>query len=274
MRSDWTPEAEARLKTVYPQMVDCPLPTIHSKIEFFGKTYTTTDLSNEIGNENPTFKGHQRTVVWQHLTHEETQKFGLTNPPYSYEVMAFTMCGHTSTHCDSISHVVPEDGARPIDQTPINWHMTPGIWLDFRNKESNTYITKAEIEAQMDKEGLSIKPSSVFLFCSGQYKKYDSPFGYIKDYPGIDEEASHWLADSGVIAIGADAFSIDSYYEVSTRMVQPAHIMCRERGILNIESLRNIDLIPKREFFFVGLPLKIKNGCGSPIRAVAITEND
>ncbi len=274
MRSDWTPEDEAKLKDIYPQMVDCPHPKIHDTIEFFGKKYTVTDLANNVANDNPTFKGHQRTIVWQHLTHEETQKFGLTKPPYSYEVMAFTICGHTSTHCDSISHVVPEQGARPIDQTPLSWHMAPGIWLDFRHKQPNSYITKPEIEEQMAEHSLRLKPNSVFLFCSGQYEKYDSPFEYIKDYPGIDEESSHWLADNGVIAIGADAFSIDSYHEVTTRMIQPAHIMCRERGILNMESLRNIDLIPKREFFFVGLPLKIKNGCGSPIRAVAITEND
>ena len=43
--------------------------------------------------------------------------------------------------------------------------------------------------------------------------------------------------------------------------------------MLNIESLRNVDLIPKRAFTFIGLPLKIKNGCGSPIRAVALTED-
>ena len=75
----------------------------------------------------------------------------------------------------------------------------------------------------------------------------------------------------GVICVGADAPSVDSFNEVAVRMIQPVHMMCRERGVLNIESLRNIDLIPKRAFTFVGLPLKIKNGCGSPIRAVALT---
>ena len=49
-------------------------------------------------------------------------------------------------------------------------------------------------------------------------------------------------------------------------------MMCRERGVLNVENLRNIDLIPNRSFTFVGLPLRIRNGCGSPIRAVALTE--
>lgn len=39
------------------------------------------------------------------------------------------------------------------------------------------------------------------------------------------------------------------------------------------ESLRNLDRIPRGAFTFVGLPLKIRNGRGSPIRAVALTED-
>jgi kynurenine formamidase len=71
--------------------------------------------------------------------------------------------------------------------------------------------------------------------------------------------------------VGADAPSVDSFNEVAVRMIQPVHMMCRERGVLNIESLRNIDLIPKRAFTFVGLPLKIRNGCGSPGRSTGPT---
>ena len=134
MRADWTPEAEARVRETYPRMVDCPPPSVHAKVEILGRTCTATDLTNDIGPANPTFKGHQRTVLWQHLSHDDVQKFGLTRPPYSYEVVAFTLCGHTSTHCDSISHIVPEQGARPIDKTPLAWHMAPGLWLDFAHK--------------------------------------------------------------------------------------------------------------------------------------------
>ena len=72
--------------------------------------------------------------------------------------------------------------------------------------------------------------------------------------------------------MGADAPSVDSFYEIATRMVQPVHMMCRERGVLNVENLRNVDRIPRRAFTFIGLPLKVRNGCGSPIRAVALTD--
>ena len=274
MRPDWTPEAEAHVRTIYPRMVPCPSPAVHSTVEILGRRCTATDLTNEISPSNPTFKGHQRTVMWQHLTHDDVLQFGLTKAPYSYEVVAFTVCGHTSTHCDSISHIVPEQGARPIDKTPLGWHMAPGLWLDFGHKPPNSYITREEIAAQLEAERLTLKPNSVVLWHTGWYRKFETaPAEYIRDYPGLDGEAAHWLADQGVICIGADAPSVDSFYEISTRMIQPVHMMCRERGILNVENLRNIDLIPRRAFTFIGLPLKVRNGCGSPIRAVAVTED-
>ena len=203
MRADWTAADERRVRERYPDMVPCPPPALHASIELLGRRCTVTDLSHEIAPSNPTFKGHQRTVMWQHLSHEDVQQFGLTEPPYSYEVVAFTLCGHTSTHCDSISHIVPEQGARPIDQSPLQWHMAPGIWLDFRAKEPNSYITRADLERQVAEHGLEIRQGSVLLYATGWSDKWSGdPYAYIAGYPGLDEQASHFLADSGVVAFG------------------------------------------------------------------------
>jgi hypothetical protein len=51
---------------------------VHSTVEILGRRCTATDLTNDISPDNPTFKGHQRTVdVGQHLTHDEVVQFGL-----------------------------------------------------------------------------------------------------------------------------------------------------------------------------------------------------
>ena len=104
--------------------------------------------------------------------------------------------------------------------------MAPGVWLDFAHKPANSYIGKAEIEAQLAEHGLTLKPGSVFLYHTGWYRKFDTaPFEYIRDYPGLDGEAAHWLADSGVVCVGADAPSVDSFNEVAVRMIQPVHML-------------------------------------------------
>jgi kynurenine formamidase len=208
--------------------------------------------------------------MWDHLTHEETPKLGLTKLPYSYRVVAFTMCDHSSTHVDAINHVVTEPGARSIDQLPLEWFMAPGVWFDFAYKEPSAYITPDDIQQALEKTGVSIQPQSVVLYHTGWYKKWRARFEYIRDYPGLDRGATEMLADMGAVIIGADAPSIDSHAEVARVKVQPAHIVCREREILNIENLANVDKIPAHEFWYVGLPLKLRNATGSPFRGVAI----
>jgi kynurenine formamidase len=53
------------------------------------------------------------------------------------------------------------------------------------------------------------------------------------------------------------------------------HKACLEVGITHIESLCNLEaLIGHGEFRFIGLPLKWRDGTGSPIRAVAVFDED
>jgi kynurenine formamidase len=251
----------------------CPPLRLQTKMNFMGHAVTVTDLSQGISPTDPTFAGHQRVVMWDHLTHEETPGLGLTKLPYSYRVVAFTMCDHTSSHVDAINHIVNEPGARAVDGLPFEWVMMPGVWFDFAYKEPNSYITKADVDQALQKTGVTIQPQSIVLYHTGWYKKWGQRFEYVKNYPGVDREAIEYLNDLGAVAVGADAPSIDSYYEVATVKVQPGHLVCREREILNLENMANIDLIPKHAFWYVGLPLKLRNATGSPIRAVALTED-
>ena len=53
------------------------------------------------------------------------------------------------------------------------------------------------------------------------------------------------------------------------------HNVCRDMGFTHIEGLANLDkLIRKGRFKFIGLPLRIRGGTGSPIRAVAVFNNN
>ncbi len=254
------------------QKAHCPEYSVQGEMKILGKDCIVTDLSQNIAMDNPTFPGHLRTVIWNHLTMEETIRLGYTKEPYCYRVTGFLMCDHTSTHVDSINHIVDSPEARSVDKLPLSWTMTPGVWFDFSHKPPNSYITLEDVKRAMDLTGVKIQPDSVAIYYTGWSKKWDSPYEYIRDYPGMNRGAMEYLVDQGVICVGADAPSIDSYAEVKSIMIQPAHIVCREQEILNIENLGRVDLVPRHEFFFVGLPLKIKGATGSPIRVVAITE--
>jgi len=46
--------------------------------------------------------------------------------------------------------------------------------------------------------------------------------------------------------------------------------VCRELQRINTENLCNLEAVAGREFLYIGLPLKIRKGTGSPIRAIAV----
>ncbi|MFP4270984.1 MAG: hypothetical protein ACLFTL_10515 [Alphaproteobacteria bacterium] len=52
------------------------------------------------------------------------------------------------------------------------------------------------------------------------------------------------------------------------------HQVCRDTKVTHMESLVNLrELVGKGRFRFIGFPLKIKGGTGSPIRAVAVLDD-
>jgi kynurenine formamidase len=54
----------------------------------------------------------------------------------------------------------------------------------------------------------------------------------------------------------------------------PCHNVCREREVTHIENLCNLDQLIGKRFTFIALPLRIRKGTGSPLRAIAILHDD
>jgi kynurenine formamidase len=52
----------------------------------------------------------------------------------------------------------------------------------------------------------------------------------------------------------------------------PCHTVCAERRVNHVENLCNLDQLVGKRFTFVALPLKIRKGTGSPLRAAAILD--
>ncbi len=52
------------------------------------------------------------------------------------------------------------------------------------------------------------------------------------------------------------------------------HLVCRDMGFTHMEGLTNLDkVVGEGRFRFIGFPLKIRGGTGSPIRPVAVLED-
>jgi kynurenine formamidase len=81
--------------------------------------------------------------------------------------------------------------------------------------------------------------------------------------PGLSAEGAEWLLERQVRVFGVECPSPD---DPSSR-TYPVHMMCRRAGITHYENLANLSEVVGRRFTFIGLPLKIRRGTGSPVRA-------
>ena len=99
---------------------------------------------------------------------------------------------------------------------------------------------------------------------------YDRTYGtskFLTDFPGLTRNSAEWLGKQDITSFGVEAVSPGTPGKNNFDV----HNVCKEMGFTHIEGLTNLDkLIGKGRFKFIGLPLKIRGGTGSPIRAIAV----
>lgn len=226
------------------------------------------DLSQEIYSGMPVYPGHLKTVVWTHLSHEECQKNLGTG--FSYETRGLLLCDHGPTHIDSVSHLSRDPSAESIDQLSLDKCITEALCIDVSDVPRKSQFGADKIKAELDKQGQAIQPGDTLLFYTAHYDRYYGQPEYMTDYPGLTREATEYIIDQGVVNFGVDSPSPDMLGDKT----YPCHTVCAERQVTHVENLCNLDQLLGKRFTFIALPLKIREGTGSPVRAVAILGQD
>ena len=222
------------------------------------------DLSQEIYQGMPVYQGHLKTVIWTHATHEETARN--FEGGFSFTSNGVLLCDHGPTHVDALKHLDPSPDAPAIDQMALDVFYGPATCVDVSHAAPHAYITRADIEASIERDHVDVRPGDIVLFYTGTYTRLGGAPEYSLDYPGLDETASQWIVDRGIKTFGVDSPSPDN----PISKTYPIHMMCRKHGITHYENLANLDQVVGKRFIFAGFPLRFRGGTGSPVRAIAI----
>lgn len=225
------------------------------------------DLSQEIYQGMPVYPGHLKTVIFTHATHEETLRQVGTG--FSYETQGIMFCDHGPTHVDAVCHLSRDPSAESIDQLSLSKCITPAICIDVSDVERKTQFGAEKIKAELDRWNLSIENGDTVLFYTAHWDRYYGKPEYMTDHPGLTREGTEYILDQGAINFGIDCTSPDMWYDKS----YPCHTLCAERKITHYENLANLKEVVGKRFIFAGIPLKIRKGTGSPVRAVAILQD-
>jgi kynurenine formamidase len=222
------------------------------------------DLSREIHHMMQRLPNHPSIEVYPFSTHE--QKRVADGYEFSSATMVLHMGDHGGTHVDAPVHFDERPGAKSIEQLPLETFFTEAVCLDLSHKPLKSDISIADLEAAEKAAGVTIQPKDTVLLHMDFYRRAHGTEGYITDFPGLTKESATWLGKRGIGMFGVEAVSPGrpgrNNFEV--------HHVCRDMGFTHIEGLVNMEkLIGKGRFRFIGFPLKIRGGTGSPIRAVA-----
>lgn len=163
-----------------------------------------------------------------------------------------TMSVHTGTHGDAPFHY-NEAGAR-IDEVPIATYVGPARVVDIRGHAT---VTTALLAAH----DFSATPRVLF-----RSDTWANPAVFPSDWPLLAAEVPAWLGARGVRLVGLDVPSID--HRDSKNL--PLHHACDAAGIVILENLDLHAVVPG-VYELIALPLMIRGGDGSPIRAVLRT---
>jgi kynurenine formamidase len=87
---------------------------------------------------------------------------------------------------------------------------------------------------------------------------------FLRDWPGLGGEAE-CLVEKGVALVGCDTLAVDAVGSQEN----PAHHALLGSEVYVVENLKNLNRLPPF-CLFVALPLKIRGGSGSLVRAGAL----
>lgn len=225
------------------------------------------DLTQEIYTGMPVFPGHLKTIVFDHAAHEETAR--IMTEGYSYASKGLLMCDHGPTHVDAVCHINPDPEAPCVDEMPLETFFGPALCLDLSHIPEHSLMGPEIIQEAEKKAGLEIQEDDIVLFYTGHYDRHYPKPEYLEGYSGFSLESAVYLIEEKKIKNwGADTPSPDRPPTTS----YPLHIHYRKTWVPHMENLCNLDKVAGKRFTFVGLPLRIRKGTGSPIRAIAILD--
>ena len=189
---------------------------------------------------------------------------------------------HNGTHLDAPYHfhstMNKGERAITIDEVPLEWCFSPGVKLDFRERQDGYVVNADDVEAELKRIGHDLQPLDIVVVNTAAGGAYGGDH-YVSSGCGMGREATLYLLERGVRVTGIDAWSWDApfihtkgkYAETKdASLIWEGHKAGREIGYCHLEKLHNLEVLPGDGFEIACFPVKIRGASAGWTRAVAI----
>lgn len=201
------------------------------------------DVSITISDKLPVWPGDPAVSIKQRLSIEKGN---------SYNISELSLSTHTGTHIDAPYHF--EQNGLKVDELPLD--VLIGRARVFAFASGGDRIDLPDVKAL----NLSGVERVIFKTINSRYWGFPD---FKKDFVYITPMAAQFLVDCGIRLVGIDYLSVEQYGSVAADV---HHILLRN-GVIIIEGL-DLRAVEPGDYELIALPLKIKDGDGSPARVI------
>lgn len=162
-----------------------------------------------------------------------------------------------------VSDFVATEGLKQFSTHTIPPIATRGILLDMTKMFGNpvpdgTAFNRKEIDAAAKTAGVSIEKGDVVIFHTGKLTASRDDKDLAPTVPGVGVEGAQYLADLGVVAVGADTWALEVIPFEDPKKFFDVHLtLLAKNGVYILENMVTDDLAADGdgEFFFtLGIP--------------------
>ncbi|MGH1349910.1 MAG: cyclase family protein [Methyloligellaceae bacterium] len=288
-KSKWGPKDEiGAANLITPESVMAA-----SKLVKTGKTY---HLGIVVDSKTPAFAPRSMSVTVLQPNQIQTKGLGPTNLTYNDDMFTGWLgigpqidgLGHIGINHTYYNGLKNADIGKVTGLTKLGIEKIPpmvarGVVIDMAAhygvdivKEGTAY-TKEDIIAAAKKQGVEIKKGDVVLFHSGWLNLLDGEKPDTKRYvttePGLGKSGAAYLAEIGVVAVGADTWGLEAVpFPKGTGVFEVHQDLIAKNGIYILENMDSRGLVKDKvtEFMFVLGAARLRGAVQMIINPIAI----
>jgi arylformamidase len=208
------------------------------------------DLSHTVEHGMVTYKGLPAPLICDFLSREASRTIYAAGT--EFHIGRIDMVANTGTYVDSPFHRYAD--GKDLSELPLD---------SLAHLEGLVVECPHGLQAG-DLRSLDLRGKAVLLRTG--WDRHWRTDAYFEGHPFVTRDAAELLAAAGATLVGIDSYNIDD----TADLARPAHSILLGAGIPICEHMTNLAALPKSEFRFSAVPVKVRGFGTFPVRAFAL----
>ncbi len=235
------------------------------------------DLTQPLNEKTPVIQLPEQFEQTPPVKAHEISRYDERGPAWAWRWLEIGE--HTGTHLDAPIHWISGRDSLDVSQIPPRHLIAPAVVIDrsAESAEDPDYLLTVDDIRVFEAEHGPLPEGGWLLLRTGWDARAHDEVAFLNASsgrprsPGFDADCARWLADeSPLVGVGVETVGIDAGAAGEFDPPFPVHYYLLGAGKYGVTQLANLGALPPTGALLVVAPLKLTDGTGSPIRALAL----